>query len=318
MKKNKAKIISIIIITVSIISISLNAYTHSGRTDSNGGHKDNKNKSGLGSYHYHCGGHPAHLHKNGVCPYASGSSSSQSSSSSSSSSQSSSSSSSSSQSSSSGSSSSQSSSSGASSSQSSSSGSSSSQSSSSSSSSSQSSSSSSSSSQSDTSNASTTTKPATVAVTEIQINENPETLEVGASKMLTVTITPNNATNKEITWKTSDESVATISTTGEVMAKKAGTVDIIASTTNGKNSTIRIQIQEPPKEEAVEQENKKEENTFLQTSVQTLSNSTSEEQTESSPLAGVLALGLCGGGGYFLYSKHKKKNKKINKNSTQL
>lgn len=298
MKKRKAKIISIIIITLSIISISLNAYTHSGRTDSNGGHKDNKNKSGLGSYHYHCGGHPAHLHKNGVCPYASGSSSSQSSSSSSSSSQSSSSSSSSSQSSSSGSSSSQSSSSGASS--------------------SQSSSSSSSSSQSDSSNVSTTTKPATIAVTEIQINENPETLEVGASKMLTVTITPNNATNKEITWKTSDESVATISTTGEVMAKKAGTVDIIASTTNGKNSTIRIQIQEPPKEEAVEQENKKEENTFLQTSVQTLSNSTSEEQTESSPLAGVLALGLCGGGGYFLYSKHKKKNKKINKNSTQL
>lgn len=135
--------------------------------------------------------------------------------------------------------------------------------------------------------------------------------------MLTVTITPNNATNKEITWKTSDESVATISTTGEVMAKKAGTVDIIASTTNGKNSTIRIQIQEPPKEEAVEQENKKEENAFLQTSVQTLSNSTSEEQTESSPLAGVLALGLCGGGGYLLYSKHKKKNKKINKNSSQ-
>lgn len=25
---------------------------HSGRTDSSGGHKDNKNKSGLGSYHY--------------------------------------------------------------------------------------------------------------------------------------------------------------------------------------------------------------------------------------------------------------------------
>ena len=45
---------------------------HSGRTDSRGGHKDNKNKSGLGSYHYHCGGHPAHLHPNGVCPYANG------------------------------------------------------------------------------------------------------------------------------------------------------------------------------------------------------------------------------------------------------
>lgn len=44
---------------------------HSGRTDSNGGHHDYKNVSGLGSYHYHCGGYPAHLHTNGKCPYAS-------------------------------------------------------------------------------------------------------------------------------------------------------------------------------------------------------------------------------------------------------
>lgn len=47
------------------------AEAHSGRTDRYGGHRDNKNKSGLGSYHYHCGGHPAHLHENGVCPYVS-------------------------------------------------------------------------------------------------------------------------------------------------------------------------------------------------------------------------------------------------------
>lgn len=55
---------------VSPVSPVLKVVAHSGRTDSNGGHRDNKNKSGLGSYHYHCGGHPAHLHKNGVCPYA--------------------------------------------------------------------------------------------------------------------------------------------------------------------------------------------------------------------------------------------------------
>lgn len=53
---------------------------HSGRTDSSGGHKDNKNKSGLGNYHYHCGGNPAHLHKNGVCPYSNSASSTNSSS----------------------------------------------------------------------------------------------------------------------------------------------------------------------------------------------------------------------------------------------
>lgn len=49
---------------------------HPGRTDSNGGHHDYKNKSGLGSYHYHCDGYPAHLHENGVCPYTSSASTS--------------------------------------------------------------------------------------------------------------------------------------------------------------------------------------------------------------------------------------------------
>ena len=50
---------------------TITAEAHGGRTDSRGGHKDNKNASGLGSYHYHCGGHPAHLHSGGVCPYSS-------------------------------------------------------------------------------------------------------------------------------------------------------------------------------------------------------------------------------------------------------
>jgi translation initiation factor 2 beta subunit (eIF-2beta)/eIF-5 len=45
------------------------SFAHSGRTDSSGGHRDNNNVSGLGYYHYHCGGNPPHLHNNGVCPY---------------------------------------------------------------------------------------------------------------------------------------------------------------------------------------------------------------------------------------------------------
>lgn len=57
------------IVIVLMIATNSAAFAHSGRTDANGGHKDNQNKSGLGSYHYHCGGHPAHLHDGGVCPY---------------------------------------------------------------------------------------------------------------------------------------------------------------------------------------------------------------------------------------------------------
>lgn len=69
-------LIILLIMTVAFAPIydyhinMITAEAHSGRTDSSGGHKDNKNKSGLGSYHYHCGGNPAHLHDNGVCPYS--------------------------------------------------------------------------------------------------------------------------------------------------------------------------------------------------------------------------------------------------------
>lgn len=61
----------IVAFTMIIMLFGINSYAHSGKTDSSGGHKDNKNVSGLGSYHYHCGGHPAHLHTNGICPYSS-------------------------------------------------------------------------------------------------------------------------------------------------------------------------------------------------------------------------------------------------------
>lgn len=74
MKYKVKKIVTIVLICVFSIAICNITFAHSGKTDSNGGHKDNKNKSGLGSYHYHCGGYPAHLHTNGVCPYSSNSS----------------------------------------------------------------------------------------------------------------------------------------------------------------------------------------------------------------------------------------------------
>lgn len=69
--KNK-RILMVVLSVFLIMSMPLTAIAHSGRTDSRGGHKDNKNKSGLGSYHYHCGGYPPHLHNDGVCPYTDG------------------------------------------------------------------------------------------------------------------------------------------------------------------------------------------------------------------------------------------------------
>ncbi len=64
------KITSVLTVSAMLITSSI-SFAHSGRTDSRGGHKDNSNASGLGSYHYHCGGHSPHLHNNGTCPYTS-------------------------------------------------------------------------------------------------------------------------------------------------------------------------------------------------------------------------------------------------------
>lgn len=46
MKKRVVGFLSVLLVFCLIFSFS--AYAHSGRTDSSGGHRDNKNKSGLG------------------------------------------------------------------------------------------------------------------------------------------------------------------------------------------------------------------------------------------------------------------------------
>lgn len=246
MKKYIKKIISILIIILTISSIQINVYSHSGRTDANGGHRDNKNKSGLGSYHYHCGGHPAHLHPNGVCPYSSSSKSSTSGSSSSSGSTSSSSS----------------------------------------------------------NSKITTSTPSTIEVTEIKIEEKIENMEIGENKKLTATITPDNATDKNITWQSSDESIATVDSTGEVIAKKSGVVSITVATSNGKSSTITINVKEP-----VKLESSYTTNTLVgKTNTENTVNSNTNDE-EGSALGGIITLGLLGGGGYWAYKKYKSKNK---------
>ncbi len=67
MKKFLSLLCTLVVIVLLFGSIPV--YAHSGRTDSSGGHNDNKNKSGLGPYHYHHGYGP-HLHDGGICPYS--------------------------------------------------------------------------------------------------------------------------------------------------------------------------------------------------------------------------------------------------------
>ena len=42
-------------VSVLVTVVPLGVVSHGGRTDGSGGHNDNNNVSGLGSYHYHHG-----------------------------------------------------------------------------------------------------------------------------------------------------------------------------------------------------------------------------------------------------------------------
>ena len=66
-----------------------------------------------------------------------------------------------------------------------------------------------------------------VAVTSITLDKTSLSLKVGETETITATVSPYNATDKTITWNSSDVSVATVSD-GKVTAKKSGTATITA------------------------------------------------------------------------------------------
>ena len=95
-----------------------------------------------------------------------------------------------------------------------------------------------------TANCKITVKEETVNVNEVSLNSNAETLTVGGTFQLTPTITPANATNKNVTWKSSDETVAEVNATGLVTAKTTGESTITVTTTDGgKEATCKITVQ---------------------------------------------------------------------------
>ena len=238
MKCNSKKVITIILMICLIIVISGESFAHSGRTDSNGGHKDNQNKSGLGSYHYHCGGYPAHLHNNGRCPYSSNSKSTTSTSSKSSSSKS-----------------------------------------------------------VTTSSSIEDISESIIKTTSVDINENITSMKVGETKMLTASIIPENTEDKTIKWSSNNEDIATVSSTGKVVALKVGTVNITVTTSNGKKDSIVL---------TVEEVREIEEKSTVVASIQSNELSNTED---SNTVMGVLGLGILGGGSYWGYKKYKKSKK---------
>ena len=72
-----------------------------------------------------------------------------------------------------------------------------------------------------------------VSVTSLKLNKDSLTLQERGSDTLTATVDPADATNQDVTWKSSDTSIATVSADGTVTAISAGTATITATAKDG-------------------------------------------------------------------------------------
>ena len=81
----------------------------------------------------------------------------------------------------------------------------------------------------------------TIKPESINLSQKDLTMYLGESVNLSAAISPANATNQEITWSTSDNNIASVDN-GYVVAKKAGSVTITATTSNGKKDTCTILV----------------------------------------------------------------------------
>lgn len=80
-----------------------------------------------------------------------------------------------------------------------------------------------------------TVTPKNVAVTGISIANKKDVMVVNDTFTFTATVQPGNATDKTVTWESTNPNVATVSTDGTVTAKAVGTTNIVAKAGTGSN-----------------------------------------------------------------------------------
>ena len=91
----------------------------------------------------------------------------------------------------------------------------------------------------------TCTVTVTQPVTGVNLNKTTLSLYTGETATLTATVTPENATNKAVTWSSSNTEVATVDNNGKVTALKPGTATITA-TADGVAATCTVTVSREP------------------------------------------------------------------------
>jgi uncharacterized protein YjdB len=82
----------------------------------------------------------------------------------------------------------------------------------------------------------------TQLVTGITVSPTSVALEEGKTQQLTANITPDNASNKTVSWSSNNTNIATVSSTGLVTAKTVGTVTITVKANDGSNQTATCRV----------------------------------------------------------------------------
>ncbi len=90
-----------------------------------------------------------------------------------------------------------------------------------------------------------------INVFQINLNSTSVTLIVGRTSQLSATVAPKNATNKNLTWTSSNNNIVTVDNNGKITGKSTGYATITVRSSNGVKAHCTVIVVEDKKNKAV-------------------------------------------------------------------
>lgn len=81
--------------------------------------------------------------------------------------------------------------------------------------------------------------------TGVILDESTLEMDKGSTKKLTPTVSPGNATNKKVTWKSGDPAIVKVDSSGNITAVAKGSTTITVTTATGKTASVVVNVKVP-------------------------------------------------------------------------